>query len=156
MKIDIPGREALEIENLLLDFNGTLTQVGETTEMAKLLLGKLSRTLKICIATSDTRGNADDVCSGLPVEILPLPQGKPADEAKLTLLRTLGSNKTCAIGNGRNDALMLAEAALGICILGEEGAQTKTLAAAEIVVHSIADALIMFVETDRLVAILRN
>jgi soluble P-type ATPase len=46
-----------------------------------------------------------------------------------------------AIGNGRNDRLMLAAAVLGIGVVGGEGLAGEALRASGIVVRHIVDAL---------------
>ena len=156
MKIDIPGREPLDIRRLLLDFNGTLAQGGKISAPARQLLEELSQSVSLSVATADTRGNAASECAGLPVELLALPGGVSEDEAKLQLLEELGPEHTIAFGNGRNDALILARAALGVCILGEEGAHKMALASAQIMVRSIEDGLKLLTEPQRLVAAIRH
>ncbi len=60
-----------------------------------------------------------------------------------------------AIGNGRNDRLMLAAAALGIVIIGEEGAAVQTVLASRVACHDILSALDLLRQPQRLVATLR-
>lgn len=156
MRIEIPGHEPLEIHNLLVDFNGTLAQGGNVSAETLELVRKLSRDFRICVATADTRGNASAECASLPVEILELAPGVPKDAAKLQLLEEMGIESTVAFGNGRNDALILAKAALGVCVMGEEGAHKMAIAAAEVVVGTIVDGLRLIAEPKRLIATLRN
>ncbi len=61
-----------------------------------------------------------------------------------------------AIGNGRNDRLMLAACALGIGVYGGEGIAAETIAASDIVVQDIGAALDLLLQTKRLVASLRG
>lgn len=156
MKIDIPGAEPLDIRNVLLDFNGTLAQGGKISEAARQLLAELAKSAKLYVATADTRGNAASECKGLPVKLLALPGGMHEDEAKLHLLKELGPEHTVVFGNGRNDALTLARALLGICILGEEGAHKMAVASARIMIRSIEDGLKLLSEPQRLIAAIRN
>ncbi len=156
MRIESGGRDPLEIQNLLVDFNGTLAQGGRIGEEARALVEKLAGMVKVCVASADTRGNAAAECAGLPVELLELPAGMPQDRAKLQLLEKLGAGSTIALGNGRNDTLMLARAALGVCVLGSEGAHKMAIGAAEVVVSSIEDALKLVAQPLRLIATLRN
>lgn len=156
MEVEIKGRPPLVIQNLLLDFNGTLAQAGKISEPAKQLLHQLPEELGVFVATADTRGNAAAECEGLPVELLELPQGMPEDKGKLQLIEKLGKEKTVAFGNGRNDALILSQSALGICVLGEEGANKMAVAAAQILVRSVEDGLKLLTEPVRLIAALRN
>ena len=60
------------------------------------------------------------------------------------------------MGNGRNDALMLKEAALGIAVIQEEGGAVETLLAADIVTHSVLVALDLLLNPLRLTATLRS
>ncbi|GLI54958.1 hypothetical protein PM10SUCC1_04730 [Propionigenium maris DSM 9537] len=61
-----------------------------------------------------------------------------------------------ALGNGRNDILMLRESVLGIGILHREGICTQTLMSTDIVCTSPLDALTYFREPKRLIATLRR
>jgi soluble P-type ATPase len=156
VKIDIPGADPLDIRNVLLDFNGTLAQGGEISEPTRRLLEELSQSAKLYVATADTRGNAASECAGLPVELLALPGDMHEDEAKLQLLKELGPEHTVVFGNGRNDAMTLAQAVLGVCILGEEGAHKMAVASARIMMQSIEDGLKLLAEPERLIAAIRN
>lgn len=60
------------------------------------------------------------------------------------------------MGNGRNDRLMLAEAGLGIAVLGREGSSPLALAAADVVVCSAEEALDLLLVPARLEATLRG
>ena len=59
------------------------------------------------------------------------------------------------MGNGRNDRLMLKEAALGVAVMLAEGVFTETLTAADVVCRDILDALNLLTNPLRLVATLR-
>jgi soluble P-type ATPase len=68
---------------------------------------------------------------------------------------SLGAENVVAIGNGVNDSLMLKKAALGIVVIGGEGAAQKTIKEADIVVKDIHDALGLLLNRLRLIATLR-
>jgi len=68
----------------------------------------------------------------------------------------LGAPGTVAVGNGRNDTLMLAAAALGIGVVLAEGAATVALQSADIVCTGILPALDLLLHPLRLAATLRN
>jgi soluble P-type ATPase len=68
----------------------------------------------------------------------------------------LGTSKTIAIGNGSNDESMVREAAVGIAVVGQEGAAARTVLAADIVVNDIRDALDLLLSPARLIATLRT
>ncbi|HKJ46485.1 MAG TPA: hypothetical protein VJ991_11715, partial [Balneolales bacterium] len=59
-------------------------------------------------------------------------------------------------GNGRNDRLMLDEAAVGIAVIQKEGASFQSLQAADVICTNIIDALELLVYPKRLTATLRS
>jgi P-type E1-E2 ATPase len=77
-------------------------------------------------------------------------------EAKRRVIASLGGHRCAAIGNGANDVPMLSEAALGIAVIGVEGAAAATLAAADLVTRSITQALDLLLEPRALAASLRS
>ena len=154
LKIDIPGQNKLEIEHLLLDFNGTIAFDGKLIAGVKEKLNELSKTVKIHVITADTFGGACDQLEGVSVKIAILPIGDQ-DQGKCTYLNQLGVNTTVAIGNGKNDRLMLRESAIGIAVLQEEGASVEALSAADVVCKNISSALDLLTNPKRLVATLR-
>jgi len=104
--------------------------------------------------TADTFGTAGTL-KGLGVEIELLP---PCDQvaAKAKIVRAIGREQTVAVGNGMNDEVMLREAALGVLVIGREGAAVRSLLAADLVVTSIEDALDLLASPKRLIASLRT
>ncbi len=68
----------------------------------------------------------------------------------------LGLEHTAAIGNGRNDRLMLQHSALGIITIQTEGAATASLLSADIICTNINDALDLLLHPKRITATLRN
>ena len=58
-------------------------------------------------------------------------------EQKRSFVADLGADSVVAIGQGANDALMLKEAAIGICVLSREGSAVETLLAADIVTPDV-------------------
>jgi soluble P-type ATPase len=78
------------------------------------------------------------------------------DEHKETYVDHLEREKVIAIGNGANDALMLAAAGLGILLIQKEGASVKALMNADIVCNTIVDALELLTNPLRIVASLRK
>jgi len=71
-------------------------------------------------------------------------------------VRQLGSEKVVAIGQGANDAGMIKEARLGICIISQEGAAVETLMAADMVMPDVNSALDLLEKPLRIVAGLRK
>jgi len=60
------------------------------------------------------------------------------------------------VGNGANDAAALRAAALGIAVIGPEGASAEALVAADVVCTSILQALDLLVDEQALTATLRR
>lgn len=155
LRLEIPGRGTWTVEHLVLDFNGTLAVDGRLSGGVKEALKGLAGILKIYILTADTYGTAKRECDGVPAEVVvvdPLDGGS----AKLAFVEKLGPEQTAAVGNGYNDAKMLARAALGILVLGPEGAAGAALAAADVVVPTALDALTLLLNPKRLAATLRR
>lgn len=71
-------------------------------------------------------------------------------------MRELGARACVCLGNGRNDQLMLQDAALGIAVLGPEGAAGGALMAADLAAPGIEPALELLLKPQRLCATLRS
>jgi len=155
MKIDLPGERSVQIEHLVLDYNGTLAVDGRLIPGVRELLRSLSSRVKISVLTADTFGTAAEDLREINCILVVLPKGKQ-DILKLNHVKKLGTDRTVCIGNGRNDLLMLREAVLGIAVLQEEGASVQTVLNADVASNSITDALQLLTEPKRLVATLRN
>jgi soluble P-type ATPase len=155
IEIEIPGFRRLALEHMVLDYNGTLAVDGEVITGVKTALRNLADRLAIHILTADTFGKVKSRLSDLPCEISILPPGEQ-DVGKREFVQSLGSEKTVAMGNGRNDRLMLETAALGIAVILEEGASAQTLSMADVVCVNIIDALAILENPLRLVATLRS
>jgi soluble P-type ATPase len=151
---DIPGLDPLPIKHLVLDFNGTLAVDGTLIPGVKSRLSELGRDLDIHVLTADTFGTVEASLKDVPCTVSVLPPGNQ-DQGKLDYIKTLGTLSTICIGNGRNDRLMLKEAALGIAVILGEGAASVTLFAADVVSTSITDALDLLINPLRLTASLR-
>ena len=154
LTVDIPGRGRLEIAHLVLDLNGTLAVGGIVPDAVVDRLRALSNDIRVHVVTADTFGTAARLHGqGIQTQVLP-----PGDhvEAKAAIVRTLGVSHTIAIGNGSNDEAMVREAAVGIAIVGREGAAARTALAADIVATRIEDALDLLLTPARLIATLRT
>lgn len=152
LQLEIPGREPLAVEFLLLDVNGTLSDRGELLAGVAERLAELREQLEPRLLSADTFGTLTAIAMRLTAPAQTVAGGVE----KLTVLRELGAHRCIAIGNGSNDALMLAEAALGIAVIGPEGCSSAALEAADIVCRSIVDALDLLREPRTLAAILRT
>ena len=155
LKISIPGYRDLQLKYLVLDYNGTLACEGKLIPEVRPALEDVARQLEIHVLTADTFGTASAQVLGLPCKVMVLPRDHQ-DEGKLEYVRQLGPEFTVCIGNGRNDLLMLKAAALGICVIQEEGASADSVLAADVVSSSIVSALRLLLHPLRLAATLRS
>ena len=151
---DIPGTGELNLDHLVLDYNGTLAVDGVLLPGGAADLRRLAETLSIQVLTADTFGMAGEGLADLPCALAVLPPGEQ-DLAKRDVVRKLGAAQCACIGNGRNDRLMLAEAGLGIAVILGEGAAGVTVTAADVVCTSITAALALLRKPLRLAATLR-
>lgn len=156
LSLDIPGRGAYELVSLVLDVNGTIAEDGYLIPGVKERLARVMRSLDVKLVTADTYGRQTAIDHELELEAVRLHNGEPEAPQKAALVRQLGSASTIAIGNGANDALMLAEAAVGVAVIGPEGASTAALQSADVVALSVVDALDLLLHPRRLIATLRQ
>lgn len=155
MKIEIPGYKELDLKYLVLDFNGTIAIDGEIRESVKEQIRELAKVMEIVVLTADTYGTAREACRDLPVRIETFPN-ENALPAKMAVVEELGLDDCVAIGNGRNDKLMLRASALAIAVLEQEGMCGRLLTEADVCTRSIEDALDLLIHPIRLVATLRG
>jgi soluble P-type ATPase len=155
LNISIPGGESLVIRHLLLDYNGTLAEDGELLPGVAERLRRLADQLEIHVLTADTHGTVGEKLAGLPCRVMVIASDRQ-DQRKLDYLLEIGAEMTVAVGNGRNDALMLRRALLGICLVQGEGASSLALAAADVVAVDVVHVIDMLLHPSRLVATLRN
>ena len=155
IEIPVPGCELFRFEHLVLDYNGTLACDGALLPGAAARLSELAGQLQVHVLTADTFGGAREALLGLPCQLSVIARDEQS-EAKQRFVKQLAPAHTVAIGNGRNDALMMRAATLGIAIVGPEGAATETLVAAKIAAPDICAALDLLTNPLRLVATLRR
>lgn len=155
IEIDIPGRGQLRLRFLVADYNGTLACDGIPIPEVIPLLRALSANLEIHIVTADTFGCAAENLRMHSLKLTILPPDRQ-DQGKADYLRQLGAQSAVCLGNGRNDLMMLRDAALGICVTETEGACIQTLQAADIVCRHATDALNLLLNPKRLIATLRT
>ena len=153
--IEIPGFKTLLLRHLVLDYNGTIATDGKLIKGVKESLVQLAQKLQIHIVTADTFGNVEKKTVGIPctVSILPI---HDQDRGKLEYIEKIGKENTVCIGNGRNDHLMLKDAALGIAVIQEEGSAAEAIMTADVVIPHILDALNLLTNPLRLIATLRS
>lgn len=152
LKVDIPGFGAMELRYAVLDLNGTLTYRGSLIDGVAERIDVLRSHLDVHILSSDTFGTREGCAFLLQVQY-----SKVATcQDKVRFLEHLGPSECVAIGNGANGTGMLRLAGLGICVVGPEGAASAAIVAADIVCHSIVEALDVVVDGQLLTATLKN
>jgi len=155
LEINIPGYKKLSLQHLVMDYNGTLALDGKLFTESYPRLLNLAERLLLHVVTADTFGIARNQLAKLPCELVILPGDEQAP-AKLAYIQRLGEDRVVAIGNGRNDRLMLQAAALAIAVVQGEGAANETCMAADIVAPNILVALDLLLVPKRLIATLRS
>ena len=128
IKTQIPGWGELAIENLILDFNGTIAKDGRVLDGVKDLLEKIH-----------DQGDSDTVARD-----------------KRCLCQSLGCERTASIGNGKNDIQVFPVSVFSIAVIGNEGAYTKSAMQADVLVTDICNALELLLSPNRMTATLRE
>ena len=154
IRIDIPGRSTLEIEHVLLDYNGTIAVDGELAPGAADAIRQLAEQAHVAVLTADTYGTAHAQCDPLGVEVVTFPR---ADAAQFKQQYASGlSGQIACLGNGFNDIGMFSECNLAIAVLDTEGTCAGLIAHADVLARSVAEGLELLLRTDRLRATLRT
>ncbi len=143
-----PGQEPLEIDSILIDFEGTLAQDRRVHPKAKDKINLLSKRTKIYVLTKGEKEGVEKVLKNVKSAIVYLNEEKSSQQ-KLDLLRQLGGSRTVAIGNGVDDTSMIEEAGLSLCVIGKEGTFTETVKKADLVFMNILDALDFLLKPQR-------
>jgi P-type E1-E2 ATPase len=155
IELNIPGHGLIRLEHLVCDVNGTLAVDGQLPENVKLGLNSLRDRLTLHMLTANTHGKQNQIDHQLSLEAVRIQPGEEADQ-KARYVQLLGADSVVAIGQGANDAGMLKEAALGICILSAEGTAVETMLNADLIVANMRDALELLEKPLRIVATLRK
>ena len=148
---DIPGVGRFVFEHLLLDLNGTTTRWGELDDGVVERLRSLAGQLTIHLLSADTYGTLAETAAEIGVSSRVVANG----EDKRAAIAELGADASIAIGNGSNDAAMLASARVGIAVLGGEGLACAALGGADVLCGSMVEALDLLLHRSGLAATLR-
>lgn len=155
IELTIPGREPLRLQHLVTDVNGTLAVDGVLIDGLNKRIASLRDRLEIHMLTADTHGRQTIIDEKLNLQATRVQVGNEAGQ-KADFVRKLGADTVVAIGQGANDAEMLKAAALGICVISQEGVAAETLVSADIVVPDIFAAFDLLEKPVRIVASLRK
>ena len=88
IRIDVPGREIIEIEHVVLDYNGTIALDGQLIEGAAWRIRELCKSAHVYVLTADTYGTVRSQCDGLGAEVKTFPRANAA-ECKEEIVRAL-------------------------------------------------------------------
>jgi P-type E1-E2 ATPase len=155
IELTVPGRGPLRIQHLVTDVNGTLAVDGVLIDGLAKRITSLRDRLEIHMLTADTHGRQATIDEQLNLQATRIPPGNEAG-TKAEIVHQFGAENVVAIGQGANDAEMLKAAALGICVMSQEGVAVETLVSADIVVPDIFAALDLLEKPVRIVASLRK
>ena len=155
IELSIPGRGGLRLQHLVTDVNGTLAIDGILIDNLATRIASLQNRLTVHLLTADTHGRQAAIDQQLALTATRLSAGNE-QEQKRDYVARLGADSVIAIGQGANDAGMLKEAALGICVMSEEGAAIEAILAADLIVPNIVAAFDLLDKPSRTVATLRK
>lgn len=156
INVEIPGYGEISITNLILDYNGTIAKDGLLIDGLDEKINKLAALdVNVYIITADTNGTALTQCNHINANVLVVQKDRVAQD-KLELVQKLGVENCFAVGNGRNDYLMLEASKLGVCVISSEGLYANNFEVSDIVVSDINDALDLLLFPNRLIATLRG
>ncbi len=155
IELAIPGRGELRLQHLVTDVNGTLALDGNLIDGLTRRIAAIRDRLTVHLLTADTHGRQSVIDQQLDLIATRLHPGSEQSQ-KREYVENLGADTVVALGQGANDAGMLKSAALGICVMSEEGAAAETLLAADLVVPSIFAAFDLLERPVRIVASLRK
>lgn len=153
-RIDVPGWGSMDVKNLVLDLNGTMTESGSLIPGVVDYLARLKdHGIKIYVLSGDTRGTVKKTFQDVAgVEAVVT---KTAGDKK-DFVDSIGPACTVCVGNGNIDVEMFRVSRLAICTVQAEGAATRAIMNADIVVTHICEALDILLDEDKLIATLRS
>ena len=155
IEMNIPGRGILQLEYLVCDVNGTLAVDGVLLPGISSTLREIQDRLQVYLITANTHGKQHLIDAVLGTKSVQIQKGNESEQ-KREFISQMGADKVIAIGQGANDAGMLKEAAIGICVLSEEGTSTAAVLSADILVSDSLKALKLIQNPMRMVATLRK
>mgnify|MGYP006303196549 CR=1 FL=1 len=155
LQIDIPDFGQLQLEHLVMDYNGTLAVDGEPVPGVRERIEELAKQVQVHVITADTFGKVQARLEGWACSVKILGQEDQVGQ-KLAFIQELGAGKCVCIGNGRNDRMMLETAALGLAVMLEEGTSRESFLTADIILPGIVPALDLLLHPLRLTATLRS
>lgn len=153
MKYKVPGVGEIEIKDIVLDLNGTLSVNGKIPNGVKKKLQKLDKMgISITLFTGDQRGTADRLCKEYGISFIRTVDGKEKEKA----MEIFDKDTTAAIGNARIDIGTFKNSRVSVATLQAEGIHADILKNVDVVVPSIDDALDFFIDPNTFAATMRK
>ena len=154
IRIEIPGRDALSIEHVVLDYNGTIAVDGHVIEPLKARFRTLLEQVSVTVLTADTYGTVRAECEPLGLRVETFPRSEAAI-CKAEIVKGLTGGVAC-FGNGFNDIAMFDLCDLAVAVIEGEGMCAGLLSHADVLVTSACDGLDLLLKPDHLRATLRT
>jgi soluble P-type ATPase len=151
LQIEMPDGGDLVLETLVLDINGVLTLDGELIPGVESRLARLGEDLAVRLVSRDTLGRGEAIARQLGVGF-----DRVTGTDKMSVIGLLAPERAVMVGNGNSDVAALEACAAGIVVVGPEGCSAGALAAADVVVTDVSDALDLLLIPSRLVSTLRD
>ena len=155
IEIEFPDNLTIQLSHMALDVNGTICTDGFLIEGVKDRIQALRKDLQIHILTANTHGRQKYIDDELGLSSVQIASGGEAEQ-KMKYIENIGFDSVIAVGNGVNDRLMLKKAAIGIVVIGEEGAAISAILNADVICRHIHDAFDLLLRPKRLIASLRR
>lgn len=143
-----------DIDDVVMDYNGTLASGGEILSGVKEAIGEIASLYDLTVLTADTFGTASANLAGLDLKVEIVESGKD----KKHFVKSLKDQKRVVLvmGNGQNDVEMFKEADFSIAVIGPDGAFSKLLEHSTMIVSNVLHALQLLKNTKRIKATLRQ
>ncbi len=158
IRLDIPGFGLREISTVVTDYTGTHSCGGTVRDAVKERLAELAGRVDVHVLTADTFGTVARELGDLPIAVEVL-SGPHLDEQKRAFALERVPARIAALGNGKNDRLLLRAVrdggGLEIAVDNGEGCAVDAILASDLLVHGSENALDLLLDTSRCVATLR-
>ncbi|MEA1974019.1 MAG: ATPase P [Bacillota bacterium] len=155
MIINVPQTGKYHIENIVFDYNGTIANDGIIIDGILKRIVDLSKNFNVHIITADTFNTVKESFKGTNVNVYIIDKDF-GSEQKEKFIDKLGFDKTIALGNGRNDQLMLKKSIISIAVLNDEGVSVKAINSADFLIKDINNFFDMIEKPKKMIAILRK
>lgn len=146
------ANKVVTIQNIVFDYNGTLAVDGKVSKEVYDKVISLAKKKSVYIVTADTFGSVQETFKDTDINTTIISNSLE----KANFIKTIGPEKTIAIGNGANDAEMLSLSTIGIAFLGKEGLATSALVNSDFIVKNHQELFEILDEPNKMIATLRK